>query len=265
MPLPFTVRRTDPDAAAFCARSGASDRAAVSAFVRGVKDLGLWESMVCWPLRLEQNAGTGTTAYSLGGLGTFDGTLVDGPTWGADGLTMLGASNHYLDIGDSAVLRRSSEIGLALVFSPSSASNFSGFGTLFGKTSGGAGFNHNYQWNERANERNVAFATGDGVSLVVQLNVAIGANTNKHFLLGSAKAGGSTKVKHNANAISSTSNALTQFNATSAALRFNSGSLGTAGGEYSFGALFSNELSDGQMNQLYTIYRATLGTGLGLP
>jgi hypothetical protein len=86
MPLPFTVRRTDPDAAAFCARSGASDRAAVSAFVRGVKDLGLWESMVCWPLRSEQNAGTGTTAYSLGGLGTFNGTLVNGPTWGANGI-----------------------------------------------------------------------------------------------------------------------------------------------------------------------------------
>jgi hypothetical protein len=91
MPLPFTVRRTDPDAAAFCARSGASDRAAVSAFVRGVKDLGLWESMVCWPLRSEQNAGTGTTAYSLGGLGTFNGTLVDGPVWGVDGVDINAA------------------------------------------------------------------------------------------------------------------------------------------------------------------------------
>jgi hypothetical protein len=95
MPLPFTVRRTDPDAAAFCARSGASDRTALSAFVRGVKDLGLWESMVCWPLRSEQNAGTGTTAYSLGGLGTFNGTLTNGPTWGVDGITVA-AGNHRI-------------------------------------------------------------------------------------------------------------------------------------------------------------------------
>jgi hypothetical protein len=86
MPLPFARRGIDPDAADFCSRSGASDRAALSAFVRGVKDLGLWNSMVCWPLRSSQNAGTGTTAYSLGGLGTFNGTLTDGPTWGVDGI-----------------------------------------------------------------------------------------------------------------------------------------------------------------------------------
>ena len=101
MPLPFTVRRTDPDAAAFCARSGASDRAAVSAFVRGVKDLGLWENMVCWPLRSEQNAGTGTTAYSLGGLGTFNGTLTDGPVWTVDGIDMNASSSQRIVVGPS--------------------------------------------------------------------------------------------------------------------------------------------------------------------
>jgi len=97
MPLPFTRRGIDPDAADFCSRSGASDRAAVSAFVRGVKDLGLWESMVCWPLRSEQNAGTGTTAYSLGGLGTFDGTLTNGPSWGADGISFTNAVTQYIN------------------------------------------------------------------------------------------------------------------------------------------------------------------------
>jgi hypothetical protein len=56
-------------------------------FSKRVNDLGLWNSMVCWPLRSSQNAGVGTTAFSLGGLGRFDGTLVGGPTWGADGLT----------------------------------------------------------------------------------------------------------------------------------------------------------------------------------
>jgi hypothetical protein len=50
--------------------------------------------MVCWPLRSSQNAGTGTTAYSLGGLGTFNGTLVNGPTWGADGLLLTSASSQ---------------------------------------------------------------------------------------------------------------------------------------------------------------------------
>ena len=81
------ARGYDADATAFAAASGATDVPALSAFVKGVKELGLWDDMVCWPLRSSQNAGTGTTAYSLGGLGAFDGTLVNGPTWGADGLT----------------------------------------------------------------------------------------------------------------------------------------------------------------------------------
>jgi len=86
----------DKDAAEYCRRSGASDKHAINAFVRGVKQLGLWESMVCWPLRSTQNAGTGTTAYSLGGLGTFDGTLVNGPTWGASGILFDAATNTHI-------------------------------------------------------------------------------------------------------------------------------------------------------------------------
>ena len=77
----------DTDASAFFNTAGVSKTDAkqqISRFVTGIKDLGLWSSMVCWPLRSSQNAGTGTTAYSLGGLGTFNGTLVGGPTWGAD-------------------------------------------------------------------------------------------------------------------------------------------------------------------------------------
>ena len=81
------ARGYDADATAFAAASGATDVAALSAFVKGVKELGLWSNMVCWPLRSSQNAGTGTTAYSLGGLGTYNGTLTNGPTWGANGLT----------------------------------------------------------------------------------------------------------------------------------------------------------------------------------
>jgi hypothetical protein len=69
------ARGYDADATAFAAASGATDVAALSAFVKGVKELGLWSNMVCWPLRSSQNAGTGTTAYSLGGLGTYNGSL----------------------------------------------------------------------------------------------------------------------------------------------------------------------------------------------
>jgi len=82
----FWVEEPDPDAAIFIAASGATDVWNIQKFVQGVKALSLWDDMVCWPLRSAQNAGAGTTAYSLGGLGTFNGTLVNGPTWGADGV-----------------------------------------------------------------------------------------------------------------------------------------------------------------------------------
>ena len=87
----------DKDAVSYFSRAGVTDATAksqINAFVKGVKNLGLYNSMVCWPLRSSQNAGTGTTAYSLGGLTTANGTLVNGPTWGADGIVFDGVNDH---------------------------------------------------------------------------------------------------------------------------------------------------------------------------
>ena len=81
----------DADAAAYFDRAGVTDTTAkvqINAFVKGVKDLGLYNNMVSWPLRSAQNAGTGLIAYSLGGLGTFDGTFAGAtlPTWETNGV-----------------------------------------------------------------------------------------------------------------------------------------------------------------------------------
>ena len=98
MPINLIIRNPlDRDAREFIQRAGVTDaggRAQLNTFVRGVKNLGLWNSIVCWPLRSSQNAGTGTTAFSLGGLGTHNGTLVDGPTWASDGIDFDGTNDH---------------------------------------------------------------------------------------------------------------------------------------------------------------------------
>lgn len=94
--FPFINSAMDADARSFCQTSGATDRAAINFFVKQIKNLGLWSSMVCWPLRSTQNAGTGSTAYSLGGLGTYNGTLVNGPTWGADGVVFVRTSTQHI-------------------------------------------------------------------------------------------------------------------------------------------------------------------------
>ena len=54
-------------------------------FIIGTKKLGLWNTMVCWPMRSIHNAGTGSTVYSLGGLGTYNGTMTNSPVWSSDG------------------------------------------------------------------------------------------------------------------------------------------------------------------------------------
>ncbi len=51
---------------------------------------------VCWPMRSTQNTGSGTTLFSLGGLGNFNGVLTNGPTWTSDGITSNSQSNHSI-------------------------------------------------------------------------------------------------------------------------------------------------------------------------
>lgn len=81
----------DADAAAFCRRSGATDRTSLSAFVRGVKGLGLWGNFVCWPMTGGHSAQSGATVHSLGGMGVYDGTFssAPAPTWSARGVVCV--------------------------------------------------------------------------------------------------------------------------------------------------------------------------------
>lgn len=80
--------------------SDVKDKRSVFNFVEGIHDLGLWDSMVCWPLRSSQNAGVGNTAFSLGGLGTFDGTLINNPSWSTTGMVTNGTTNQKIYVGD---------------------------------------------------------------------------------------------------------------------------------------------------------------------
>jgi hypothetical protein len=117
--FPFVAASFDADARAFINTSGATARAELNHFVKGIKKLNLYSSMVCWPLRSTQNAGTGSTAYSLGGLGTYNGTLVNGPTWGADGVVFVRTSSQYIN-APTATASPSSYL-LGAVFNPSTS------------------------------------------------------------------------------------------------------------------------------------------------
>lgn len=61
-------------------------------FVISLKKMNLWANTIFWPLRANQNAGNGNTAYSLGGLAIFNGTISSGVVWNTNGLGYSGAS-----------------------------------------------------------------------------------------------------------------------------------------------------------------------------
>ena len=97
----------DGDALAYCSRSGANRVVELTQFARGVKSLGLWNSMASWPLLPGQNAGQGPIAYSFGGLGTYNLNLA------ASRWTSLGVicSSGVLNAGNPAASAIVGEFG----------------------------------------------------------------------------------------------------------------------------------------------------------
>jgi hypothetical protein len=75
-----------------------ADIYSVNDFVVGLKDLNLWGNIICWPSRANQNAGIGTTVYSLGKL-ICNGTMVNSPTWQANGIVFTNTNQEVTRSG----------------------------------------------------------------------------------------------------------------------------------------------------------------------
>ena len=257
----------DADAAAYFERAGVTDATAktqINAFVKGLKDLSLYNSIVSWPLRSAQNAGTGLIAYSLGGAGIFDGTLSspNGPAWGADGISFTNTS-HEITLPDNASLYNL-RTGFA-VFNPSSLSSnqkiieFSDALTQQGaycyfRFSGG---NDGEVGVKYLATRNSAFSGNGPNTETVSLNSfrssAFTANDTSDNLFrdGSLVSGGERT-------------GLLAINPTGARnLRVLFANTSSMVG--SFGFLSTSTLTNADITSLHTLYKTTLGTGLGLP
>jgi hypothetical protein len=231
----------DPDAQAFINLSGAIDIEGINSFVIGVKALGLWDSMVCWPLRSSQNAGTGSTAYSLGGLGTYNGTLVNGPTWGADGVNFNAASAR---IGVTGTFAQPITIMGAVNFKTT--------------TNGGSLI-------DGAN-RITVFNGGEvaQVSMFAGSTLASGANTysaGNHFIAGYGNGSNSAVYLNGAgtagNAGSNSLGNTAIYIGNNTFLNFGDRNIDIA-----FCAIFNGQAYNDAVRALY---KSTLGQGLGLP
>jgi hypothetical protein len=235
-----------------------SDLANIDAFVRGAKDLGLWNSMVCWPLRSTQNAGTGTTAYSLGGLGTFNGTLVDGPTWGVDGLTFLVASAQ----GVSATVGNLS-LPEQTLFGVSKVANAANGSVIIARNNTGGGQNG---MNLRNSEFTSDFSTIQQSGGSTNVSIAF-ANSTNFFAYAAAANTTNARLKRFPSTESADTTLLHSGNLTNTDplwIGRRSAALGTADNTVSFAAMLTQDARS-TWDQLYTLYKSTLGTGLGLP
>ena len=238
----------DPDAAAYIATAGVTNATAktqINDFVKGVKNLGLWNDIISWPLRSSQNAGTGTTAYSLGGLITKNGTLTNGPTWGANGIVFDG-SNDYITV----------------TFTEKSGYTAHNFGTIASLTSVATtriAVQAGGPWVGVKGTTQLLTASDDGV------DVGLGAYTLNTFFGGNYdKNGGSYTAYRDGNSAGSNATAVT-LSSTPLLIGAYATNMLFWSGTIAFAHLFDKSITASENLSLYNLYKTTLGTGLGLP
>ena len=236
----------DLDAVAYIGKVGITDvtaQNAINDFVLGIKNLGLWSNMVCWPLRSSQNAGTGTTAYSLGGFGTYNGTLVNSPSWGVDGITFTSGSSQTITVPNITISQTD------IILATCQAATSGNLRTIQFQASGSfpgiwAGFSGQYYWDVRSTANTDNRLNGGSVP------------TSRIFTHGIASASGSSFF---VNGSSILSNAVSSTNANMSSFRINDNG---GNGNIAF-AMFSQSITGNA--SLYSLYKTTLGQGLGLP
>jgi hypothetical protein len=272
--FPFIAASFDADARAFINTSGATARAELNHFVKGIKKLGLYSSMVCWPLRSSQNAGTGSTAYSLGGLGTYNGTLVNGPTWGADGV-LFNANNKYITLGNTGITTGAfSNISVARIGAGMTNGNLM-HTTLFSPSDStfGSGF---YIYDSSSGQENSILFNGltGGFRRTASGNITT-RNIGNYYRLstvstlsapttatGLIKINGLTAVTSGASGTGTLP--YTTSETTSILFANSQSTVRDESGVFSMWVVGS-QISEATSEQIRSLYKSTLGQGLGLP
>ena len=236
----------DADASTYFTTAGVTNTAGrqqISRFVTGIKDLGLWSSMVCWPLRSSQNAGTGTTAYSLGGLGTFNGTLVNSPSWGVDGITFTSGSSQTITVPNITI---SQTDVIVATCQAATSGNLRTFQSIWGADGLGiwAGFGGTNFWDCRSTAGTLNRQSGGSAPTTCRFTHGIASTSGSSFFV---------------NGTSILSNAVSSTNANLNTVRINENG---GNGNIAF-AMFAQSITGNA--SLYTLYKTTLGAGLGLP
>lgn len=248
MPIQIILRNPlDRDAREYLARAGVTDataRTQINSFVRSLKNLGMWSSFVCWPLRSSQNIGSSSSVYSLGGLATFTGSLVGGPAWGTDGLSVTATSMRMT----TGFTPTATQAAMGVVVKLAAAGNTDG--RLW--TSDGPG-------TSRGLGMDAFNATGFRRLSNSFLSSFGTQSTNWTFL---AVGGGATFYAQDGSRSTETAlDLLTPHDA----LRLGDSSSLIRLGTYAFVWWYDKSMSAADYTNFRSLYKDTLGTGLGLP
>ena len=258
----------DADASTYFTTAGVTNTAGrqqISRFVTGIKDLGLWSNMVCWPLRSSQNAGTGTTAYSLGGLQTANATLVNGSTWTANGTPFTTTQYANATISDPG-----QDLTLLLAAAGSGAT-FSSFPHFYGVQ------NPNFYYNGEiflgdpsgsASNVGTLAVNSSGYRPTAAIVSGLSGSTSFRFLSGSSKPNTILNIKRLDISSEVSATPISSGTATLTRMQLNgrwAGALELAQPiTCAFCAIIAPNIS-GSESSIYTLYKTTLGQGLGLP
>jgi hypothetical protein len=255
-----------------------SDIYSVNDFVFGLKDLNLWGNIVFWPLRSSQNAGTGNTIYSLGGIGIFNATKTSGISWQANGL-LANTASQYVSFSDPIDLTTLNSASLLAILDFSSLTTSTWFSNIFAVRTDS--FNPNASGLKillysDATSNNLEGGGSsifpDNNELKRSYNRGSGAyiGTKFHSLLASLQAN-PNQVEFFYDGVSQGSLSDT----TTSTVFVNKGSfnyfLGTSAYSSvatmigSFNAVFNTYISSSDQLNIYSLYKSTLGKGLNLP
>jgi hypothetical protein len=249
----------DPDAAAFVAASGASNLSQINAWVEAIKSAGLWSLIRAYPMRSGQNAGTGATVFGLGGLNSANGVLTGSPLWQANGVQFLLLSGQYMTAtisSSSANYSAGAAVNMLSVGGPNSCVL-----AINGTSNADA-----MQINDSAvNALGGGHRTVAGSTYVAPANQAFTTGTPLFTVQG----WDGSVVRRTTNGVVVTA-AATTFGGAITPLRVNSrGDAATTGQDkrvaFAFYLAGAGTGSAATQETLRTIYKATLGTGLGLP
>ena len=261
-------RLFDPDASAYFATAGVTDRVAkgqINAFVVGVKALGLYSNMASWPLRSSQNAGTGATAYSLGGLQTANATLVNGSTWTSNGTPFTTTQYANATVSDPG-----QDLTLLLVAAGSGAT-FGTFRQIFGVQGPTTYINNQITIGDNSGSAaNTSAIQSNSASFQNSGGITSGlsGSTSFRFLSASAKTSTVLNIKRLDIASQSSGTPVSAGTATLTRMQLNGRWTGSqqlgAPITCAFCAIIAPNINSTE-SSLYTLYKTTLGAGLGLP